>query len=129
METVLIVIHLIIVLALVGVVLLQKSEGGSLGIGGSSGGSGGGFMTTRGAANALTRITALLAVGFFTTSITLTILSREGQEAGSVIDRAIEQTEDGTSVPTAPTDSILDQLQDLQGGNQGDSGPQVPQAQ
>ncbi|TIT37225.1 MAG: preprotein translocase subunit SecG, partial [Mesorhizobium sp.] len=53
METVLIVIHLMVVLALVGVVLLQRSEGGGLGIGGGSG-----FMTARGAANALTRATA-----------------------------------------------------------------------
>ena len=60
METIVIVIHLMIVLALVGVVLLQRSEGGGLGIGGGSG-----FMTARGAANALTRATAILAAAFF----------------------------------------------------------------
>ena len=65
METVLIVIHLMVVLALVGVVLLQRSEGGGLGIGGGSG-----FMTARGAANALTRATAILAAAFFVTSLT-----------------------------------------------------------
>ena len=58
MQTVLIVIHLMIVLALVGVVLLQRSEGGGLGIGGGSG-----FMTARGAANALTRSTSILGRG------------------------------------------------------------------
>lgn len=63
METVIIVIHLMIVIALVGVVLLQRSEGGGLGIGGGSG-----FMTARGAANALTRATAILATAFFISS-------------------------------------------------------------
>jgi preprotein translocase subunit SecG len=71
METIIIVIHLMVVLALVGVVLLQRSEGGGLGIGGGSG-----FMTARGAANALTRATAILAVAFFATSLTLSIIAR-----------------------------------------------------
>jgi preprotein translocase subunit SecG len=71
METIIIVIHLMVVLALVGVVLLQRSEGGGLGIGGGSG-----FMTARGAANALTRATAILAVAFFVTSLTLSIIAR-----------------------------------------------------
>jgi len=73
MLTVLLVIHLMIALALVGVVLLQRSEGGALGIGG---GGGGGFMTGRGTANFLTRVTALLALGFFLSSIGLTLLAR-----------------------------------------------------
>ena len=71
MQTILIVIHLMVVLALVGVVLLQRSEGGGLGIGGGSG-----FMTARGAANTLTRATALLAAAFFATSLALSILSK-----------------------------------------------------
>ncbi|TIW78477.1 MAG: preprotein translocase subunit SecG, partial [Mesorhizobium sp.] len=75
METVLIVIHLMVVLALVGVVLLQRSEGGGLGIGGGSG-----FMTARGAANALTRATAILAAAFFVTSLALSILARYGEK-------------------------------------------------
>ncbi len=62
MQTVLIVIHLMIVLALVGIVLIQRSEGGGLGIGGGSG-----FMSARGTANALTRTTAILATLFFIT--------------------------------------------------------------
>jgi preprotein translocase subunit SecG len=69
MQTVIIVVHLFIVLALIGVVLLQRSEGG-LGLGGGGGG-GGGFMTGRGQANALTRATAILAALFFLTSIVL----------------------------------------------------------
>ena len=75
METVVIVVHLMVVLALVGVVLLQRSEGGGLGIGGGSG-----FMTARGAANALTRATAILAVAFFATSLALSIIARYGAQ-------------------------------------------------
>ncbi|TPI15209.1 preprotein translocase subunit SecG [Mesorhizobium sp. B4-1-3] len=82
METVLIVIHLMVVLALVGVVLLQRSEGGGLGIGGGSG-----FMTARGAANALTRATAILAAAFFVTSLALSILARYSEKPIDILDR------------------------------------------
>jgi len=82
METVIIVIHLMVVLALVGVVLLQRSEGGGLGIGGGSG-----FMTARGAANALTRATAILAVAFFATSLGLSIIARYGAQPTDILDR------------------------------------------
>ncbi|MER9652071.1 preprotein translocase subunit SecG [Mesorhizobium sp. M0152] len=82
MQTVLIVIHLMVVLALVGVVLLQRSEGGGLGIGGGSG-----FMTARGAANALTRATAILAAAFFATSLTLSIIARYGEKPIDILDR------------------------------------------
>ncbi len=82
METVIIVIHLMVVLALVGVVLLQRSEGGGLGIGGGSG-----FMTARGAANALTRATAILAVAFFVTSLGLSIIARYGAQPIDILDR------------------------------------------
>ncbi len=89
MQTVLIVIHLMVVLALVGVVLLQRSEGGGLGIGGGSG-----FMTARGAANALTRATAILAAAFFATSLTLSILARYGEKPIDILDR-VPTTSDG----------------------------------
>ena len=82
METVIIVVHLMVVLALVGVVLLQRSEGGGLGIGGGSG-----FMTARGAANALTRATAILAVAFFATSLGLSLLARYGAQPIDILDR------------------------------------------
>jgi preprotein translocase subunit SecG len=72
MSTVLLLIHLMIAIALVGVVLLQRSEGGALGIGG---GAGGGFMTGRSAGNALTKTTAILATCFFITSLLLSILA------------------------------------------------------
>lgn len=82
MQNVLIVIHLMIVLALVGVVLIQRSEGGGLGIGGGSG-----FMSARGAANALTRTTAILATAFFITSLGLGILARYGENATDILDQ------------------------------------------
>jgi preprotein translocase subunit SecG len=103
METVLIVIHLMVVLALVGVVLLQRSEGGGLGIGGGSG-----FMTARGAANALTRATAILAAAFFVTSLTLSVVARYGEKPIDILDR-VPATSDGKGVlnqlpgTTAPT--------------------------
>ncbi|NZD62577.1 preprotein translocase subunit SecG [Rhizobium sp. WYCCWR 11290] len=82
MQTVLIVIHLMIVLALVGVVLIQRSEGGGLGIGGGSG-----FMSARGTANALTRTTAILATLFFLTSLGLGILTRYESRPSDILDR------------------------------------------
>jgi preprotein translocase subunit SecG len=104
METVLIVIHLMVVLALVGVVLLQRSEGGGLGIGGGSG-----FMTARGAANALTRTTGILAIAFFATSLALSIMARYGERPIDILDRVPattgEQQPGGTSGK-----GVLDQL-------------------
>jgi preprotein translocase subunit SecG len=102
METVLIVVHLMIVLALVGVVLLQRSEGGGLGIGGGSG-----FMTARGAANALTRATAILAAAFFVTSLGLSLLARYGEQDIDILDRipAGQQQPGGTG-----GGGVLDQL-------------------
>jgi preprotein translocase subunit SecG len=101
MQTVLIVIHLMIVITLVGVVLLQRSEGGGLGVGGGSG-----FMTARGAANALTRATAILAAGFFATSLLLSIMARYGDKPTDILDKvpAAQQTQGK---------GVLDQL----GGN------------
>jgi len=114
MHTTLIVLHLLIVLALIGVVLLQRSEGGALGIGG---GGGGGFMSNRGTANVLTRATALLATGFFLTSLLLSILAG-WRPAGPTL---INPNAPTTINPQGP--SILDQLQKNQ-----PKGPQVPQS-
>ncbi|MEH3120239.1 MAG: preprotein translocase subunit SecG [Methylorubrum populi] len=113
MQTVLIVVHLIIVLALIAVVLLQRSEGG-LGLGGGGGGVSG-FMTGRGQANALTRATAILAALFFTTSITLAIMAHRSAAPRSILD--------GTGQPQGQTqadkpvnaDNLLDTLR--QGGS------------
>ncbi len=88
MITVILVIHLIITIALIGVILLQRSEGGALGIGGSSPAA---LFSARGAANALTRATAILATAFFITSMLLTILSVRSQQPGSVFDQVAPQ--------------------------------------
>jgi preprotein translocase subunit SecG len=78
MQSVLIVIHIFVAISMIGVVLLQRSEGGALGMGG--GGSGlGGLFSPRGAADTLTRSTAILAVMFFVTSLALTLFSLHGR--------------------------------------------------
>jgi len=91
MGTVLIVIHLMVVVAMIGMVLLQRSEGGALGMGGGGGG-GGGFMSARGAANALTRSTAFLAAAFFATSISLSVLANYESQPTDVLDQVPVQS-------------------------------------
>jgi preprotein translocase subunit SecG len=130
MGTVLIVIHLMLVVALVITILLQRSEGGGLGIGGGSG-----FMTARGAANALTRTTAILAAAFFATSLALALISRYGEQPIDILDRVpVEQRAPGTG------GGVLDQLggsrepappageaeQPAQPAAPADTGPAVP---
>src|ERR1700738_2386487 len=80
MQTVAIVIHLMIVSVLIGAVLLQKSEGGGLGMGG-----GAGFMSSRGTANLLTRTTAILAFGFFLTSLFLSWYASYDRKPSSIL--------------------------------------------
>ena len=103
MQTILITFHLIVVVALVGVVLLQRSEGGALGIGG-----GGGFMTGRGQANALTRATAVLGTIFFITSLALTVMANMGRAPKSIFQ--------GVAPPSqsAPAGNVLDQLKQIE---------------
>jgi len=88
MNNVLLVVHLLVALAMIGVVMLQRSEGGGLGIGGGGGGGGmGGFLTGRGTANLLTRTTAVLAAAFMVTSLTLSVFGAGGGgEPGSILD-------------------------------------------
>jgi preprotein translocase subunit SecG len=127
MLTVLIVVHLLIVLAMIGTVLLQRSEGGGLGIG-----STGGFLTSRGTANVLTRTTAILAGAFFVTSLALGILASMERKPRSVLPG----TPAGPTQPGAPAPigqgggGVLDTLR---GGGQeappAPSGPQVPRSQ
>ena len=111
MQTGLITFLLIVVVALVGVVLLQRSEGGALGIGG------GGFMTGRGQANALTRATAILGTIFFITSLALTVMANLGRAPKSIFD--------GVAPPSqsAPAGNVLDQLKQIE-----DRQPQAPTA-
>lgn len=93
MIAVLLAVHIFLALAMVGVILLQRSEGGALGIGG---GGGGGLMTTRGQANLLTRATGVLAALFFGTSLTLAILAGSTNRPRSIMEQA------PSSVPTLP---------------------------
>ncbi|MCB1428245.1 MAG: preprotein translocase subunit SecG [Nitratireductor sp.] len=119
METVIIVVHLMVVLALVGVVLLQRSEGGGLGIGGGSG-----FMSARGAANALTRATGILAAAFFATSIALGVIAKVNEKPADILDRIPAQTQtDGTK---GTGNGILDQLAPQ--GSQTPAEPAAPAA-
>lgn len=83
MAPVILVIHLILALAVIGLVLIQRSEGG--GLGGMGGGNLGGLSTARGTANALTRLTAICAAGFFITSITLGMMASSSSQANKGI--------------------------------------------
>ncbi len=132
MATALLVLHLMIATALVAVVLMQRSEGGALGIGGGGGG-GGGFLTGRGTANLLTRATAALAAAFFATSILLTLLAQqtaptqsifESGQPGAATAPAAKDTTGTGEAPAVPSTGggILDKLQEGQGG------PAVPQS-
>ena len=113
MQTILIIVHLINVLALIGVVLLQRSEGGGMGLGGGGGGVSG-FMTGRGQASALTRATAILAALFFVTSLGLTIMASYGRAPRSILDGATAPA--GQGAPSAPQGgTVLEQLQRMQG--------------
>lgn len=139
MQTVIIVIHLLIVIALVGLILLQRSEGGGLGLGG---GGVQGFMTGRGQANALTRATAVLAAGFFLTSLVLSMLAGMNRTQRSILDGAVAPSSSTAPAPVgAPIGGSgggvlnqLNQIQQQQGGGSpppaapAPSGPQVPQS-
>jgi preprotein translocase subunit SecG len=128
MQTVLIIVHLIIVLALIGVVLLQRSEGGGMGLGGSGGGGVSGFMTGRGQANALTRATAILAGLFFVTSIALTVMATSTRAPRSILDGAAPAAPaPGQQAPAAPqSGNVLEQLQRLQGDQPAAPAPSAP---
>ena len=104
METVLLVIHLMLVATLIAVVLLQRSEGGALGIGG-----GGNFMASRGTGNILTRVTTTLAGAFFLTSIVLTIVARNNNEASGLFDNlpANELTDEAGVAPEGGVLNLL----------------------
>jgi len=122
-ENVVLVVHLLLALGLIGVVLLQRSEGGGLGMGTS------GAMSGRGAATALGKITWGLAAAFIATSIGLTVIAAENAGGASVVDRVTGTTDPAAELPAAPLPGT-----DL-GGDGGllppsatDSTPLVPQA-
>ena len=104
MENVVLIIHLILALSLIGTVLLQRSEGGGLGIGGGGGGATGG----RPAPTAMSKFTWALAAAFICTSITLTLISASETAGSSVAERlGIAASEDGTAAPDTLGDSRL----------------------
>jgi preprotein translocase subunit SecG len=130
MQTVIIVIHLMIVLAMVGLVMLQKSEGGGLGMGG---GTAGGFLTSRGTANVLTRTTAILAAMFFATSLVLSILAGMDRKPRSILDSGAPSAPSAPAAPGAPSGGAGGVLDTLRGGapqpTPPPGGPQVPRSQ
>jgi preprotein translocase subunit SecG len=106
MQTVIILIHLMIVLAMVGLVLIQKSEGGGLGMGGG----GSGFLSSRGTANVLTRTTAILAALFFATSLFLSILAGVDRKPRSILDSGGTPTAPGAPAVPGSGGGVLDRL-------------------
>ena len=105
MTTFVLIIHIIISISIVGLVLMQRSEGGGLGIGG-----GNNFMSARGTADLLTRATTILAIAFFCTSILLAVLAGYGKKSSSIIDEVSQESQiennslkDGK--PSVPTDN------------------------
>ena len=127
MTTVVIVIHLMVVLALIGLVLLQRSEGGALGIGGGSGA----FLSGRGAGNVLTRSTGILAAVFFATSISLALLARIESRPSDIFNQLPGQAAPANPqapaapVPAGAPTSAEDLLRSLGGAA---PGPQTPPA-
>ncbi len=105
MENVVLIIHLILALGLIGIVLLQRNEGG---MGGLGGGGGGGLISARGAATALGKITWWLAGAFIITSIALTVIAAQKSATSSVLDRVTDTAPAETSAPELPAgDSLL----------------------
>ena len=101
MQQVLLAVHLVVALALIGLVMLQRSEGGALGIGGGSGN----LFSSRGVGNTLTRATAILAACFFATSVALTMLANHKSGTTSIIDTggASQTAPAGGTAPAAPS--------------------------
>jgi preprotein translocase subunit SecG len=122
MQSVLIVIHTLIVLALVAVVLLQRSEGGALGTGGGTGS----FMTGRGQANALSRATAILGTLFFVTSLLMSMIAGWSRTPHSILGRAPTTPVSHTAPAPAAPGNILDQLKQLEGQSSPPTSPASP---
>jgi preprotein translocase subunit SecG len=124
MATVIIVIHLMVVLAMIGLILLQRSEGGALGIGGGSGA----FLSGRGAGNVLSHTTAYLAIAFFATSLGLALLGRYESRPSDILERLPGQAAPVTEGQAPPVSggetpaTAEDLLRQLGGAG----GPQTP---
>ena len=126
MQSVIIVIHLMIVAALIATVLLQKSEGGGLGMGG-----GAGFMSSRGTANLLTRTTAVLAFLFFATSMGLNWLASYDRKPSSIVLPSSQPQAPGGAAAPSSGGGVLDSLKksDEQQSQPSPSTPQAPRSQ
>lgn len=122
MQSVLIVIHILIVLALVAVVLLQRSEGGALGTGGGTGS----FMTGRGQANALSRATAILGTLFFVTSLLMSMIAGWSRTPHSILGQAPTTPASHNAPAPAAPGNILDQLKQLEGQSSPPTSPASP---
>ncbi len=110
MANVVLIVHLVLAIFLIAVVLLQRSEGGALGMGGG----GGGLVSARGAATALSKLTWMLAIGFICTSITLTILAGGGGPR-SVFDDPAATEPDAIPLPALPGGGTIDGSEPLPG--------------
>ncbi len=118
MENVVLIIHLLLALSLIGIVLLQRSEGGGLGMGG------GGAVSSRAAATALGKVTWGLAIAFICTSLALTVIAAEKAAGVSVLDRlggSDTATEETQPEDTKPGNDLLPP-------SAGETGPLVPRA-
>ena len=115
MENVILIIHLILALCLIGVVLLQRSEGGGLGMG-----SGGGLVSARGAATALGKLTWIFAIAFIGTSIALTIISARNAASTSVTDTIAPASQPAEEAPAAP---VVPDAKDLLPPGAGETAP------
>ncbi|MCJ7872213.1 preprotein translocase subunit SecG [Marinovum sp. 2_MG-2023] len=122
MQNVVLIIHLLLALALIGVVLMQRSEGGGLGMGGG----GGGAVSGRSAATALGKITWVLAAAFIVTSITLTIIAAQNSAGSSVIDRLTPGSTEEADTPSTPS---LPGGEDLLPPGADENAPLVPRAE
>lgn len=118
MESVVLVIHLILALAIIVVVLIQPSEGGGLGgMGGGSGGFGG-LTTARGAANILTRLTAIFVAGFITTSLILAILAGQSNTNKSILDSVpveemAQSVDEGAEKALDSVESVEEKIEEI----------------
>jgi preprotein translocase subunit SecG len=106
MTNIILVVHILIAIGLMAAILLQRSEGGGLGIGGGGAGGMGNLFTGRGTANFLTRTTMVLAVGFFVTSILLAILAGGWGGSDSILDQVPAATEVPTTAPPSEEPSV-----------------------
>ena len=118
MENIVLTVHLLLALALVGVVLIQRSEGGGLGMGS---GGGDGVMSGRAAASALTKLTWIFAIAFIITSISLTVIAANKSSETSVMDRL-----GGSSNNDTKSDTSMDDIDSLLPPTEGASESLVP---